>query len=224
VSSLRARAAFDPDAFVRGTLPLLGEAWGAGDVYQFDNPRSRNVLERLSFLAGCRVLDIGSNTGMYAFALAPLAASVHGIDSGERFVQQAEAAKAALAARGKDVSNVTFEWHEVAKLDPDETDVDAVLACNVLYHLNDVEMGILERLLASCRKAFFQMRPRRVLAFERNRETFFYVSQNSVCGGMYTLGHALEFLQTCGFRRFEIHGEERYWGDEPFPVLLAERD
>jgi hypothetical protein len=34
----------------------------------------------------------------------------------------------------------------------------------------------------------------------------------------------LEFLQQQGFRNFEIRGEENYWGDEPFPIVVATRD
>jgi SAM-dependent methyltransferase len=222
VSSVGAEQRFDPDAFVRDVLPLAADAWGAS-AYQFDNPRSRNVLECLPFLAGGRVLDVGCNTGMYALALAQMAQSVHGIDSKQEFVEQANAGKAALADRGVQLGHVAFEWLEVARLEPERLDVDALLACNVLYHLSDHEIGILARVLRSCSRAFAQLRPRRVLAYERNPDSFFYVSQNSVCGGLYTLGHALEFLQRLGFRRFEIHGEERYWGDESFPVLLAER-
>jgi SAM-dependent methyltransferase len=215
----------DVDAFFGRDLPALRAAWGddGEDPYQFDNPRSRNVLERLSVVAGCRVLDVGCNTGMYSFAVAPLATSVYGIDMNEVSIGRANEGKRALEERGDDLSHVEFEWQVLSKLDPTRA-FDAVLACNVLYHLSDVEIGVLAGVLRGARIAMLQVRPRRVRAYEKNKEQFVYVSRNNVCGGLYTVGHALEFLQALGFSRFEISGEERYWGDEPFPVVLGWRE
>jgi 2-polyprenyl-3-methyl-5-hydroxy-6-metoxy-1,4-benzoquinol methylase len=205
--------------------PQLEAGWGADpDMYQGDNVRARNVIDHLQFLEGCRVLDIGCNFGLYSLLLAPLAASVHGIDISTKCISKADAAKQHFRTHVYDTSNVTFEKAGMYNIDHATAEYDAVLACNVLYHLSDSEIGTLKTILESCRKVFFQMRPRRKMAFEKNKETFHYISRNSVCGGMYTVGHAIDFLQPLGFRDFTICGEENYWCDEPFPVILAERE
>lgn len=214
-----------PDAFFSTVFPRLRDLWGADaeGVYQFDNPRARTVIENLGLLRGRRILDIGCNSGIYSLLAAKNAEHVCGVDVGENFIRMAQAAKGWFQSHLHDVSHVQFVQSPLESLKPEEHSFDTVIATNVLYHLTDYEIGIVEKLLASCRHAFFQMRPRRQMAYERNKDSFFFVSRNTRCGGLYTLGHAMEFLQELGFRHFEIRGEENYWGDEPFPIIVATR-
>jgi SAM-dependent methyltransferase len=215
------------ESFFEELFPALKAAWGEDipDLYQFDNIRARTVAEHLDFLSGCRVLDVGCNSGIYSLMLGSIAPYVHGIDINEPFIRLAQIAKNHFQRNVHDMSHVTFEQTGFYNFKPAKHAFDAVLACNVLYHLGDEEIKILEQILKGCRKAMFQMRPRRQMAYEKAKEKFFYVSRNSVCGGLYTVGHAVDFLQGLGFNHFQIRGEENYWEaiDEPFPVVLASR-
>jgi cyclopropane fatty-acyl-phospholipid synthase-like methyltransferase len=212
--------------FFERVFPDLKAIWKDKDfeLYQFENPRSRNVIDNLDYLADCRVLDVGCNSGIYSLLLAANAAHVHGIDVNAKYLEAAEAAKQYFREHVYSVDNVSFERTTLSQLRARETNFDAILACNVLYHLTDEEIDVMRDLLKGCRRVLFQMRPRRQLAYERNKESFYYVSRNSVCGGMFTIGHAVEFLESEGFRNFQIKGEENYWLDEVFPVVMASRD
>lgn len=215
-----------PDTFFDSVFPRLKSLWEAdsAEVYQFDNPRARTVIGNLDLLKGRRILDIGCNSGIYSLLAARHAEYVCGVDLSEKFIRMAQAAKVWFQEHLYDVSHVQFLQTPLEAIKPAEHSFDTILACNVLYHLTDYEIGLIEKLLVSCRSAFFQMRPRRQMAYERSKETFFFVSRNTRCGGLYTLGHAVEFLQQQGFHQFVIRGEENYWADEPFPIVVATRD
>ena len=214
-----------PATFFDDILPRLVQEWGRtpSELYQFDNPRFRNVYSQLAYLEGASVLDIGCNSGLYSLLAGAVANRVVGIDGHAEFIELADRARVFFQENMYDVAHVTFHQVTFERLNLVDLKIDCVLACNVLYHLTDYEIERLASLLESCQKAFFQMRPRRRLAYERHPDTFYYVSRTTKYGGLYTVGHALEMLQDTGFRRLRVECEESYWDDESFPLVLAER-
>src|SRR5687768_13297978 len=100
-----------PGTFFEEFSPALKAAWGEDipDLYQFDNIRARTVAEHLEFLSGCRVLDVGCNSGIYSLMLGSLAPYVHGIDINEPFIRLAQIAKKYFQRHVHDVSHITFE-------------------------------------------------------------------------------------------------------------------
>ena len=97
----------------------------------------------LPHLAGKRVLEIGCNAGIYAWHIAKVAKSYHGIDIGENFIRQArETAKFIQGAP------TTFTVSALRDFPVETENYDAIFASYVLYHLNDAEIDLFEKKIA----------------------------------------------------------------------------
>ena len=89
-------------------------------------------------LSGWTALDIGCNAGFYAFELARRGASVTGIDSDPRYLEQA---RWAAGEMGLD-DRVEFEHMQVYDLARWDRTFDLVLFMGVLYHLRYPLLGL----------------------------------------------------------------------------------
>ncbi len=92
-------------------------------------------------LTGARALDIGCNAGFYTFELAKRGATVLGIDLDERYLRQAEWARAQMGFAGDRVRFERMQVYDLARRDPGER-FDLVLFMGVLYHLRYPLLGL----------------------------------------------------------------------------------
>ena len=107
-----------------------------GDFPQFKWEQFRHVIP--GDLRGKRCLDIGTNSGFYAFRLAERGASVLGIDLDETFLKQARFARDVLGLRER----VSLRKMQVYSLAPLRQRFDLILFMGVFYHLRYPLLGL----------------------------------------------------------------------------------
>jgi tRNA (mo5U34)-methyltransferase len=112
----------------------LGDVWTAPDHFLGDYPNvkfKRFAPHLPADLSGKSVLDIGCNAGFYSMEMKRRgAARVLGIDSDERYLDQAR-----LAAEALDHDNIEFRKLSVYDVGSLGERFDVVLFMGVLYHL-----------------------------------------------------------------------------------------
>ena len=91
-------------------------------------------------LSGQRCLDIGTNSGFYAFELAKRGASVLGIDLNDHYLSQARYARGVLGLDGQ-VEFENMQIYRLAKLAAAER-FDLILFMGVFYHLRYPLLGL----------------------------------------------------------------------------------
>lgn len=96
---------------------------------------------------GKRVLDVGCNCGGFSVAAVKSGADhVLGIDSAEKYIEQANFIKRALR-----LERLEFQHREISQLDPKQDGrFDVSLCFGVLYHLED-PIGVMRKLAAVTR-------------------------------------------------------------------------
>ncbi|MGN3974573.1 class I SAM-dependent methyltransferase [Tsuneonella sp. SYSU-LHT278] len=121
----------------RATGALFGELWGPYDEKLFEESVAlftrRLELSGMGteFLKGARALDAGCGGGRNAIAMARLGASqVHGIDIGERGIEDARVRAAGL-------DNVTFQVASLTDIPFPDAHFDVVWCAGVLMHTAD---------------------------------------------------------------------------------------
>lgn len=121
----------------RATGALFGELWGPYDTTLFE--QSVDLFTRrlalcgmgTGFLKGARALDAGCGGGRNAIAMARLgAAEVHGIDIGEKGIDDARARAAGL-------DNVTFAVASLTEIPYPDAHFDVIWCAGVLMHTAD---------------------------------------------------------------------------------------
>lgn len=121
----------------RATGALFGELWGPYDARLFEE--SVDLFARrlelsgmgTGFLQGARALDAGCGGGRNAIAMARLgAAEVHGIDIGEKGIEDARARSAGL-------DNVVFNVASLTDIPYPDAHFDVVWCAGVLMHTAD---------------------------------------------------------------------------------------
>ena len=76
--------------------------------YQRIDQKTEPVIERLSHFTNAKVVDVGSNFGMYSLLLAPLAKSVVGVELDSQNFKIANAVKDYFVSKGCEFSNLEF--------------------------------------------------------------------------------------------------------------------
>lgn len=133
--------------------PHFQEVWDFDDGEGIRNWHSA-IRHVVPDVAGKKILDIGSNIGLYSLELARMEANVCGVDRGPRVVQannhllgaqsvpnQAYAIKNVYEAYyGKRFLNVAFAEIDLMDFDFSNTYCDLFFSCRVLYHLGKNKM------------------------------------------------------------------------------------
>ncbi|MCB9781288.1 MAG: methyltransferase domain-containing protein [Alphaproteobacteria bacterium] len=111
-------ALFTDYAYVSGTSPAMGRHWqGLAETLAARHP-------------GGRVLEVASNDGTHLAAMARAGLDALGVDPAENLAAAANAA-------GRPTVCAFFDRESAARLAADHGAFDAVVACNVLAHVDD---------------------------------------------------------------------------------------
>jgi ubiquinone/menaquinone biosynthesis C-methylase UbiE len=102
-------------------------------------------LMRKEFRNDSNVLEIGTGTGLIAFALADKAKSIKGIDYSPQMIKVANEKLAKTC-----LTNIEFQLNQATKIDYPDKSFDAIIASNVFHLLPypDKVMKEVDRLLA----------------------------------------------------------------------------
>ena len=184
------------DYFKRSKQGLL-DAWfeveGEGYAPDYQNvtgPFARSAYKALHHFKGSSVLDIGCNSGQNSLAVSFYAKSVTGCEVQEVAYRRAQKAKSFMSEEF-DMSHVEFFNEDFSnKLEPN---IDAIMACKVLYWVGDKNISILKAFLQN--KSKFRMFIHTVPGREK-------VTTNSY-NGMIEVEDVKEFLHDCGFAEVE---------------------
>jgi len=132
----------------------ISKNWKKGDkVYQKYNKLKKRlpmIENNIDFFKGAKVLELGSNAGMYALCLYRIIAGYTGIEVNRKYYKQSK-----VTLEGKDVTliNEMFEF-----VDLDKIEFDLFLASYVLHHLNDDEIKKLNTVFERCNKVVIHTR------------------------------------------------------------------
>jgi SAM-dependent methyltransferase len=215
------------ETFAKGNIERMLGAWRGAQGFsklgiEFDYQKldaiTLGVTSGLGHFAGANLLDIGCNSGLHSLVAASVANEVVGCDREELFINRANAAKKALLAANEIKDNVRFVIGDfVDSLDPN---INAVLACRILYHIGDDN---LEQLMAFTRsnvtRFMIQCRPKRDCLYPPNE-----IAYTKRFNGLYKVADCTTFLEACGFRSICIWQLRELWSNgESFPVLYASK-
>lgn len=201
---------------------LAGGAFsGYPKDYQRVDQKTRPVIGKLDLFAGRRVLEIGSNFGMYSLLMSGIADRVTALEPNAPIHRTSLQWKSFFESRGFDFPNVRFVNEGVVHAAG--VDYDALLMTLVLYHLTNDEIDLLiEDARAKCEVAIVQCRPGRAAA--RDRGSFGgYLSRTDRFDGLFDIASNVRFLRALGMKEISITVSPDLLGDEVFPVLVGRR-
>jgi ubiquinone/menaquinone biosynthesis C-methylase UbiE len=122
---------------------LSGDRWSrtAGSLAELEERRRADLTERVRRFVQPqgdeRVLDSGTGTGAFAFALAPHVREVVGIDGSPELLAEADRRRAAFP-------NVTFVQGDATSLDVESGSFDLACCARTLHHVHRPELAIAE--------------------------------------------------------------------------------
>lgn len=187
--------------------------------YQRIDQKTEFVVRNLSLFDGCRVVDLGSNFGMFSLLLASHAECVWGIERSKEFVDISSAVQNYFTGEGFSLANVSFlnaSSPEIAKVN-----YNAILATLVLYHLSDEEVDcLIEDAKSKCERIMLQARPGRAIMWNSGRLPD-YTSRNTRFNGLYDVADNIRFLHALGFQKITVETNPVLLGEEVFPVIFA---
>jgi SAM-dependent methyltransferase len=187
--------------------------------YQGLTEKSEPLLSRFQHLAGRNVLDIGCNSGLYSYVAGYYANSVIGCDLEQLLIDRARVSRE-FFADFYDTKKV--EFHCGNFIDKMTSEIDAIVAACVLYHIGDENLiKLMGFVMVKKPMIILQIRPARAAAFSQN-SAWGTVSNTTLFGGMFRIDDNLEFLRACKYDNVVIAGlnSTSYYG-ETFPVLIA---
>lgn len=189
--------------------------------YQRVDQKSMPVIEALGNFSGRRVLEIGSNFGMYSLLMSGVAAHVTALEPDEKIFHGATQWREFFEKKGYNFANVRYVNQGVTCLA--DVDYDALLMTLVLYHLNNDEIDkLVEDARSKCQVAIVQCRPGRAIARERGSFGG-YLSKNDRFDGLCDIAGNVRFLRALGMRNVAVTVSAEMLGDEVFPVLVGRR-
>lgn len=216
---------FDSESFVKGYEGFIRNNSKFGAHYPVDyqniNVKTNLVIEYLPLLSGSRLVDLGSNFGMFSLLSAQFCKSVVGVERDSDIYLAANDNLQTLRIEGYELENVSFLNAESSVVE--KLEFDAVLLTLVLYHLNDDEISILQNNIAKkCSFALVQTRPGRASQYVDGKLPD-YVSNNKKYNGLINVEDNINFLKDCGFKTFKISYLKELFFGEDFPVILGLR-
>lgn len=189
--------------------------------YQRIDQKTEPVIDVLSHFAGSRVLELGSNFGMYSLLMSPLAEKVTALEIDPENVSISNTVRVFFESMGYKFENLMFHLQSAGRIV--DHDYDALLLTLVLYHLNDNEIDILiEDAKKKAEKIIIQCRPARIIKVSQGTLKS-HVSKTSRFNGLCDIASNIKFLQEVGMKKISVVVSEKMLGNEVFPVLIAER-
>lgn len=181
-----------------------GEAPNPSDYQRPAGSLEKMVRKGFRIFEGHSVLDIGCNAGLNSLAPSFIASKVIGCDHQPIYISRALAGKEFME-RERDMSHVQFEVGDFSHFLTD--DLNAIIACRILYHIGDEGVTNLSNFLKP-RRDF------RILVHTRpGRKT----SRTEAFNGLIEVADIRDFLSGLGFRNF------KEWGSPRQRVLVAEK-
>jgi len=214
-------------AIAKQEIPHLHSLWSRitdnyPPDYQHLTEKSTALIECLPLLAGCRVLDIGCNSGFYTTLLGRVAHSVTGVDPSEALIHRARLAHRHFENKGYSLHHVNFVKGNFADILPLHT-FDAVLASLVLYHVGDENIRVLKQALkTNISKVLIQCRPARDVIFTQKPECG-PVATTTLYNGLYKIEDCLALLRDCDYKQASVLQMNIQFYGEYFPIVYAAR-
>ncbi len=188
--------------------------------YQRVDQKTEPVIDALSHFSGSKVLEIGSNFGMYSLMLSPVAKKIMAMELDPENIAISEKVRAFFETKGFRFDNVSFHNQSAASLV--KHDYDALLLTLVLYHLNDKEIEVLlEDAKKKAKKIIIQCRPARIIKV-KDGSLKSHVSKTRRYNGLCDIASNIRFLEEIGMKKIRVVVNEKLLGNEVFPVLIAE--
>lgn len=202
-------------------LNLLGMESSYPLDYQRIDDKTRPVIEELNHLNDSKLVDIGSNFGMFSILASAFAKNVVGLERSTQIHAVSEASKKFFETKGFDLTNINFINKAVSAIV--ETEYNALLMTLVLYHLDDKEVDLLiQDAQKKCERAIIQCRPGRGVKFHSGKLTD-HISRNNRFDGLYDIAGNIKFLESIGLKKIRVSVSSKLFDNEVFPVLIAER-
>lgn len=197
------------------------DAGGYPLSYQRVDQKTAPVISKLDLFSGCKVLEIGSNFGMYTMLMSRFAKTVTGLEIDRSIFDISGRWLKFFGSKGYRFDNVTLLNESAAACT--RIDYDALLLTLVLYHLSDDEIDlIIEDAKRKCDRVVIQCRPGRILAAERGSFSG-HISKNTRFDGVFDIAGNIRFLEALGMKKISVTVSEKMLGSEVFPVLTGER-
>ena len=154
--------------------PDLVVAWGKCDInknYQKINRRlmlAVDVLNKTKNVGDLNVLDIGCNNGLLSLVSSQKFNKVVGIEQKKSIYKKAVVTKSVFDSHGFNTENVSFKnmsFEDYMSKPDDLTEshfiadnINVLLGCQVIYHLNDIEIDLLKTAFKNVKMVFFTSR------------------------------------------------------------------
>jgi len=177
-------------------------------IYQGVNERLKLAHNKLSMLEGSNLLDIGSNQGLHAMAASQYCPSVKGIEVNPGAFKRSIATRKWFLKKKFNVGHVKFYHTELINFE-DYRDVNAILACCVIYNMDDSNIEKFMEILKQCDKIIYQCRPAR---YEQVKGRSKYLDK--IC----KTEDVVEFLKEEGFDIVDVSGVKSRW-----PVICGKK-
>jgi len=131
--------------------------------------RVKNISATSHIFNGTDLLDIGCNAGIMMMCVNP--DKYTGLEVNPEYYDQAVVTIKHSRIENKEIINSSF-------LEYDDSDINSVLGCNVLYHLSEEEIIKLRSLLDRCRSFLFTVKRKDL---NRTNNTYnFHIPENVV--------------------------------------------
>ena len=189
--------------------------------YQRIDQKTLPVIDALEIFRDSRVLEIGSNFGMYSLLMSEYAEKVFALEIDDNIFEVGLKWRKFFEERGLSFDNL--EQIRGAAREAVRIDYNALLLTLVLYHLKDDEIDLLVKdAKQKCEKIIVQCRPGRAAALQRGSFKG-HVSKNQRFDGLYDIAGNIKFLEAIGMKTISITVSEKMLGSEVFPVLVGSR-
>ncbi|WP_298334890.1 hypothetical protein [uncultured Erythrobacter sp.] len=189
--------------------------------YQRVDQKTEPVIDALPHFRGSKVLEVGSNFGMYSLLMSPIAKRVTALELDQDNIEISHKFRRFFEGKGCKFENLQF-YQQTARSVVDH-DYDALLLTLVLYHLNNDEISILLKdAKEKASKIIIQCRPARMIKVN-DGSLKSHVSKTNLYNGLCDIASNIQFLENIGMTRIKIVVNENMLGNEVFPVLISER-
>ena len=200
---------------IKKFYPLLSKEWQKIDKmsnYQKVNKRLKNavkILNGLNDVSDLNLLDIGCNSGLLSVVSSQRFNRIIGTDFNKVFFKRAKRTKDIFKDLGFQLDNVKFNnmyfSDYIASGRASFDNINAVLACQVLYHMDNKDIELLIDLFKSCYLVVIETN------LKRPRTNNKYA--------LITVEKIKDFLIDVGFNNIDVIFEDCRW-----PVLIAKRN
>lgn len=140
--------------YLKSIYKELVERWNVNkntNHYQKINARFKNTLSAINSLdcdSSLNLLDIGCNNGILSVVSSQKFGTVTGVEFKEEYYRNALTTKEFFSGKGFNLDGVSFENDTLGSyLSNTDKNINAILACQVLYHLSNEDIDELLNIL-----------------------------------------------------------------------------